>query len=464
MRASGTGVATGNRWLQIGQWLSIPTWPPPLLGAPWSVRLWGLEILDPLAGLGVLVAGGFTPQILFGLIPSVILVALLGRFFCGWICPYALVRGASNHARYWLNRIGWRPKNLALPRRLGWIILLVVLLVTAITQIQWASLLYPPAVIGRALIRTVFFGGLGLGALVIIAAFLFDTFITRAGFCRYLCPGGALFSLIGAVSPLRIQRDSTKCNQCGACERECSLLTVPGPGKTATGCERCGSCLEVCVPGALKFTWSFLSQGKSHKNPQKKPNVLLNAPSKPERRILLGALPLTAGWIWWGRKASASSKLLPPGAVSNHQFLSRCIRCMRCAEVCPVHAIRFDASQYGEQAEVPYIVARQQPCVLCMQCTQVCPTGALQPVPPQFTAIAQQVRMGTALHYRGKCIAWTRQGRCRLCYHVCPFRDQAIVLHGQVPIFQSQFCVGCGQCEQACPQSAQAIQIRPRST
>lgn len=461
LRASGTGAQSDSTsWLQIGQWLSIPTWPPPLLGAPWTMRLWGLEILDPLAGLGVVVAGGFTPQILFGIIPAIVLVALFGRFFCGWICPYALVRGASNSVRDLLNRVGLRPKNWAPPQRLGWVSLAVVLVVTAVTQIQWAPLIYPPAVLGRAFIRAVFFGGLGVGALVIVAAFLFDTLISRAGFCRYLCPGGALFSLIGAVSPLRIQRNAM-CDQCGACERECSLLSVPVPGKAGMGCERCGKCREVCASGALQFTWSL--PWNVFKN-RTSSNTLLNVPSKLERRVLLGVLPLAAGWIWWSKSSAAPklSQLRPPGAGLGHQFLSRCIRCMRCAEVCPVQAIRFDASKHGEQAETPFLIAREQPCVLCMKCTQACPTGALQPISFHPAQIQQQVRMGTAIHYRRKCIAWRRQGMCRTCYYVCPFRDQAIILEGHVPVFQTQFCVGCGQCEQACPEYAQAIFVRPR--
>jgi polyferredoxin len=67
----------------------------------WQLRGWPVNWLiqmDPLVGLGTLLATGtLYAGLLWGLL-TVILTILLGRFFCGWICPF----GALHQAVGWL--------------------------------------------------------------------------------------------------------------------------------------------------------------------------------------------------------------------------------------------------------------------------------------------------------------------------------------------------------------------------
>jgi Pyruvate/2-oxoacid:ferredoxin oxidoreductase delta subunit len=64
---------------------------------------------------------------------------------------------------------------------------------------------------------------------------------------------------------------------------------------------------------------------------------------------------------------------------------------------------------------------------------------------------------------RRACIPWRGEGVCRLCYYVCPYPDSAVALVGpqQGPLFSPEHCVGCGLCEEACPEQARAIRIVP---
>ena len=39
--------------------------------------------------------------------------------------------------------------------------------------------------------------GMGLAWFLLAALFVFDTFVTRRGWCGHLCPVGALYSLLG---------------------------------------------------------------------------------------------------------------------------------------------------------------------------------------------------------------------------------------------------------------------------
>ena len=183
------------------------------------------------------------------------------------------------------------------------------------------------------------------------------------------------------------------------------------------------------------------------------------------RRGLLGVLAaVTATVLLPRRTRAAGTALRPPGALSPGEFEQACIGCFRCAEVCPPKAIRFPAV-LSLEAVHPFIDARERACILCMKCTDVCPTGALVPVPATTDSVARTVRMGTPVLERRDCLSWNGHGVCRLCFYVCPYAGTAVELVGprQAPLFHAESCVGCGLCEEACPDEARAIRIRPRA-
>jgi ferredoxin-type protein NapH len=246
------GVGAVPWWLETATTLGLcrgPDW----IGAPWTLRAFGLEIMDPLAALSVLLAAGPTRSLLLGALPAVVLVAIMGRFFCGWLCPYLPLLSASNALRSLLGRLGLRPPDLSLPRHsarwllLGWVAL------TAITRVQLVPLFYPPSIIGRELYRAVFQGSASWGLGLVFAAFAFDTLVSRAGFCRHLCPGGACFSILGKRSPIVVARTPARCTDCTVCDVVCNLGQSPMTDRLDSGCERCGRCIASCPTDALAF-------------------------------------------------------------------------------------------------------------------------------------------------------------------------------------------------------------------
>lgn len=166
-----------------------------------------------------------------------------------------------------------------------------------------------------------------------------------------------------------------------------------------------------------------------------------------KRRAFIAAIAASAALP---RRSSGQTPLRPPGALPKPQFEGACIGCYRCAEVCPPKAIVFENGQ-------PVIHARERACTLCMLCPGACPTGALQEVTPE------EVRMGIPVLNRRACLPWAGAGVCRLCHQVCPYPDAAIELVGPqaAPLFHAEACVGCGLCEEACPDIARAIHIKP---
>lgn len=158
---------------------------------------------------------------------------------------------------------------------------------------------------------------------------------------------------------------------------------------------------------------------------------------------------------WLFSRRARANWLRPPGAVPEPDFLVACIKCGRCALVCPYRSIRLGGVGDGLQLGTPYIEPRRVPCYLCMKCPPVCPSGALNAAVEQFS-----VRMGVATLDRQTCYAWNGIV-CRACFQSCPVFDRAITLKdGAFPLVHDDACVGCGICENVCPTVEPAIVVR----
>lgn len=105
---------------------------------------------------------------------------------------------------------------------------------------------------------------------------------------------------------------------------------------------------------------------------------------------LLGYIPVTQ---------AKNTRLRPPGALNESDFLSSCIKCGQCVQVCPVQAIKLGDLGDGFGVGVPFIDARAQACDFscdAVQCVLACPTGSLTYKKPAFLDIREGAPLAAA--------------------------------------------------------------------
>jgi ferredoxin-type protein NapH len=237
-------------------------------GNTWSGSFWGLKLSDPLAPLGQIAAGWvlYWPFLLTAAIPIAV-TALFGRVYCGWICPASFLYELNGTFAAWLRWAGFRLGERRFDRRIKYGVLAVGLALSALTGSITVAAIYPPAIIGREIYYVVALGGFGAGAVFFLATLLFDLLVARRGFCRYLCPGGALYSLLGRYRLVRIRRVVETCNDCAKCNAVCEFGLDPLRDGFGQECTNCAACIAVCPTDALTFTirpTDYPAQGPGH--------------------------------------------------------------------------------------------------------------------------------------------------------------------------------------------------------
>ena len=204
---------------------------------------------------------------------------LLGRFICGWICPFGFIQDL-------LHKIPVFRKTKNLPGHKKLIYLKYVILALMVFILPMAvrnssgmgspwfceyicpsgTLLggIPLAIANetvRSEIRWRFFLKLGILFAIILAAVK-----SYRPFCKYLCPLGALYSLANPVSIYRLSVDKEKCIRCGACSRACGMDVKVWATPNSPECIRCGKCKAVCPKGAIETSFDMLEKKFSVKN------------------------------------------------------------------------------------------------------------------------------------------------------------------------------------------------------
>ena len=286
--------------------------------------------------------------------------------------------------------------------------------------------------------------------------------------CRTLCPSGALLALFSR-NPMIRRHVSEDCTDCGKCVKACPMNAIgpDEPGLTRhEECLLCRTCERVCPENAVSFPFRMKVRAGGTPRFSITRRQLITTGLTGAATAVVGLTGLHSLYGKSGPGQVAPEGLIrPPGSLPEMAFLSRCVRCGECMAACPTNTLQplwFKAGFMGVFS--PALMPRRGFCnPECRVCGSVCPTGAILKLTEQERIWA---KMGTAVIFRQKCLAWEQQKSCMVCDEVCPF--QAVEFRKEpgnpvpVPEVIEDKCAGCGYCEYYCPvQNQAAILVTP---
>lgn len=214
--------------------------------------------------------------------------ALLGRFVCGFLCPFGLVQDLLYKIpgiRKITKVKGDRQLRFV---KYGLLLVFVILLPMLVLDIAgqgepwFCKWICPSGTLMAGWPLVILNSGIRQAAgflfawknLILITLIVLSIMIYRP-FCKYLCPLGAIYGFFNPISLYHYEIDKKKCNSCGDCRRACRMNIKTYENPNSMECIRCGDCITACEKRALKKVL-IKDPGKVH---FKKPggNVILNA-------------------------------------------------------------------------------------------------------------------------------------------------------------------------------------------
>ncbi len=227
-------------------------------GTVWSSIVLGVDVTDPLAAAEAVAASKtvYGPLLVSILIP-VAVTLVLGKVFCSWICPAYLLFEITGKLRGLLRFAELPPAEVKFSYANKYVLLAVGLSIAVIVGLPLFALVYPPAAVSRLLHGWVF-GTPVNGILTVLGAIVvFELIVSPRWWCRSMCPGGALYGLIGWPRLLRVKLDAARCTKCGKCEPACEPGLDPVVQSRGIECDNCGACIRSCPERALAFGVGF---------------------------------------------------------------------------------------------------------------------------------------------------------------------------------------------------------------
>lgn len=464
-------------------------WIPP------ELFLWA----DPLTAIVTQLAGRFFDPVF--LIALLVLFSpfVFGRAFCGWVCPLGTTIDISDRIianKNYRSTRKYRPLKTTI---------LITMILFALFGIQLSWYMDPLPILWRSLgilgmsfffllTDTVLNGFFNAGIFpdtvlniqdkisftlfpvatprflmlflpfFIILGILLLSKISRRFWCRNLCPLGALLGLLSKFSTFQRVVKKENCTGCSVCQKKCKMDAIEDDfySTEKSECILCLNCSKDCPADAI--TYKFQS-----------PKTMRSSTDLTRRSFIgAGAVALFGSGIFSLNALNPSKTdrcIRPPGALKEDDFMERCIRCGECIRICATSGgcLQMSFLETGlEGLLTPISKFRIGYCEYnCNLCGQICPTKAIQPLNLEEK---QEIKTGTAIFLKDRCIPFRLNEDCIVCEEHCPLPEKAIILEVKefidprtrekrmvsYPYINPDLCTGCGICENKCPLGGEA--------
>ena len=415
------------------------------------------------------------------------LTLLFGRVYCSVICPLGVFQDVVS----WLgkkrkkNRYSYSPAlswlrygvlGVFILALIGGVGSLVALLAPYSSYGRIASNLFAPvyqwgnnllALLAERADSYMFYSVIAVLTFVILAVLAWRNGRT---YCNTICPVGTVLGFFSRFSLLKPVIDTSKCNGCGLCARNCKAACIDSKNHKIdySRCVACMDCIGKCKKGAIRYE-------RPHKEVQKPLAAEKVTGVSPEqvdnaRRAFFsaGAIFATSTLLKAQEKKvdgglaviedkkipERTTPIVPAGALSIRNFAQHCTACQLCVSVCPNQVLRPSGNLMTlMQPEMSYERGYCRP--ECAKCAEVCPTDAIH-----LTSLADKssIQIGHAVWIRKNCVPLTDGVNCGNCARHCPVAAIEMVPSEvdnpdspKIPVVNVERCIGCGACENLCP-------------
>ncbi|MEM3730738.1 MAG: 4Fe-4S binding protein [Candidatus Bathyarchaeia archaeon] len=273
---------------------------PILLPVLWT---WGLQqnaVGDALTAIQFMF-GGWNTDVVFpwlGLASFLIIGVLLGKSLCGWICPFGFIQDLLSFIRRKKTELALRTHESLLYAK--YLILGITLFVsvtfsaskvagvsrsyesalgiftkapfTALSPAETLFAIVPNAIrnfiaesstkpVQEVLSKVLEAPAISMVQILILASVLIFAAYVPRGWCKYLCPHGALMALLNRFSFLGLRRDLVKCakGECRLCVEACPMrvriLDLPWEKMSDPECIYCMKCADACPNKAIRIKY-----------------------------------------------------------------------------------------------------------------------------------------------------------------------------------------------------------------
>ncbi|MBR7021058.1 MAG: 4Fe-4S binding protein [Lachnospiraceae bacterium] len=180
----------------------------------------------------------------------------LGRFICGFLCPFGLIQQLLHKLPSPKIRKSRFTRILSYGK---YVILAVLVIVIPLWKLApgFCKYICPAGTFEAGLPLTLknpqlreLAGVLFSWKVMLLTLIVILCVVCFRAFCRFLCPLGAIYSFFHPVSVFGVRVDPKLCTHCDACVRHCPMdIRKIGDRE----CIHCGSCTEVCPTEAIHF-------------------------------------------------------------------------------------------------------------------------------------------------------------------------------------------------------------------
>ena len=180
----------------------------------------------------------------------------LGRFICGWICPFGFIQELIYKIPSKKIR---KNKVTGLLTYLKYVILIIFVIVIPLWKLipGFCKYICPVGTLEGGIFLTYMDPALRqiTGILFTWKVFLMILILVICVFCyrmfcRFLCPLGAIYSFFNPIAFFGIKVDDKKCIHCDSCVKNCRMDVRHICDRE---CIHCGDCIKHCPVDAISF-------------------------------------------------------------------------------------------------------------------------------------------------------------------------------------------------------------------